>query len=341
MRNSGDNMQRDTMGTFRTSCAFVLLAETNMQPSTVRFRHIRMAISLVAFFSVAGNAQSSSAGESAGWAPIQNVLWGRGVPQPGNVLKFGFPRTDLAVTVNGVALKPSLALGSWVAFKYSGGAQTGDVMVMGDFVLTENEINPVMQALQHNGVEQTAVHHHVLHESPRVLYMHIEAHGDAAKIATAIRAGFAASSTPTGPPAPTVPGGAIELDTSAIARALGASGKVAGGVYQVSIARAEQIMMNGMEIPPSMGVATAINFQPTGSGRAAIAGDFVITAKEVNPVIRALHEHGIQVTALHSHMLEESPRLFFMHFWANDDALKLATGLKAALDHTKRAPNSR
>jgi hypothetical protein len=230
-----------------------------------------------------------------------------------------------------VAVKPALALGSWVAFKR---VAAGRTMVMGDLVLAESEVAPVMRALQQGGVEQTALHNHVLHESPRVMYMHISAHGDAAKIAQTIRAALGQSATPLAPPAAPAPASAIDLDTAAVARALGAAGKVNGGVYQVSVPRRETIREGADEIPPSMGVATAINFQPTGGGRAAITGDFVMRGSEVNDVIRALDQGGIEVSALHSHMLTEEPRLFFMHFWANDDAVKLAGSLHDALART-------
>ncbi len=253
--------------------------------------------------------------------------------QPGDALRFGFPRTDLTVIADGVTLKPTLALGSWVAFKRM--TSSNETMVMGDLVLTEDEVTPVMTALQQGGVEQTALHHHVFRESPRVLYMHIDAHGDATKIAQAIRAALAASKTPM-TAASAAPATPLDLDTAAIARTLGVSGRMNGGVYGVNAPRAERIMAHGMEVPPSMGVATVMNFQPLGGGRAAITGDFVMTAAEVNPVIRALRERGIEVTALHSHMLDETPRLFFMHFWAKDDAVKLATALRAALDKTAR-----
>ena len=290
-------------------------------------------------------AQVAATHDGPAWAAVQQALGGRGAMQPGNVLRFGFPRTDLQVTVNGVALRPALALGSWVAFKRTG---AGAAMMMGDLVLTEDEVTPVMLALQQGGVEQTALHNHVLHESPRVMYMHVMAHGDPAKIAATVRTALGASRTPLAVAAPAAAGDSsgagaagsgtaspIELDTVAVARALGVAGKVNGGVYQVSVPRRERITDHGMEVPPAMGVATAINFQPTGGGKAAITGDFVMTAAEVNPVIRALREHGIQVTALHSHMLTESPRLFFMHFWANDDAVALARGLRVALDRTR------
>jgi hypothetical protein len=270
-------------------------------------------------------------GAAAGWSAVDQALGRPGAIQPGDVMKYSFPRSDLQVTVAGVALRPALALGSWVAFKRVAGGHT---MAMGDLVLGESEVGPVMRALQQGGVEQTALHNHVLHESPRVMYMHIAAHGDGAKIAQTIRAALGQTATPLATPAAPAAAAAIDLDTAAVARALGAGGKVSGGVYQVSVPRRETIRERGNEVPPSMGVATAINFQPTGAGKAAITGDFVMRASEVNDVIRALQAGGIEVSALHSHMLTEEPRLFFMHFWANDDAVRLAGSLHEALAHT-------
>ncbi|MDQ6888590.1 MAG: DUF1259 domain-containing protein [Gemmatimonadota bacterium] len=266
---------------------------------------------------------------SPDWAAVEQALGRKGMAQPGNVIKFGFPRSDLQVVASGLTLKAALALGSWVAFGRAGTSS----MVMGDLVLLEDEVGPVMRKLQEGGVEQTALHNHVLSELPRVMYMHIAARGNAKRIAESILAALALTKTPLDAPAATEAGmTSIDLDTAVIARTLGVSGKVNGGVYQVSVPRAERVMQRGMEVPPSMGVATAINFQPMGGGKAAITGDFVMTAEEVNPVIRALTSHGIAVTALHSHMLEERPRLFFMHFWAIDDAAMLADGLRAAID---------
>jgi len=267
------------------------------------------------------------------WKAVEQALGKAGSVQPGDVYKVSLPRGDLQVTVDAVSVKAPLALGSWVAFKKAGGM----TMVMGDLVLTEDEVTPVLTKLQEGGVEQTALHNHILHETPRVIYMHISAMGDAVKIAKAIHDALALSKTPFAAPAAATPGQDLGIDTKQIDQILGQSGKVNGGVYQFSVPRAEKIMDNDMEVPPSMGVAHAINFQPTGGGKAAITGDFVLIASEVNPVIRALRDNGIQVTAVHSHMLVESPRLFFMHFWANDDALKLTRGIRAALDKTNVA----
>jgi len=278
---------------------------------------------------------------SAYWNVVEDALGRKGTPNPGNVLKFAFPRSDLAVVLRGVTLKPAFALGSWVAFQ-----RIGDhVMAMGDLVLLEDEVESVMASLQQNGIEQTALHNHLVGESPHVLYMHIRAIGNPGRIARAIRTALEFTRTPlTQPPsvaapgAPPTPAPALDLDTTAIAKIIGVRGKVNGGVYQLTIPRREKIKNDKndkMEIPSAMGISTAINFQSTGAGRAAITGDFVLLGREVNAVIWALNEAGIQVTALHSHMIGEEPRLYFMHFWAIDDALKLARGLKSALDRTR------
>ncbi|MEO6058005.1 MAG: DUF1259 domain-containing protein [Gemmatimonadales bacterium] len=255
------------------------------------------------------------------WSQVAGALGKSGAVQPGDVYKVGMPRSDLQVTVGGVQLKPALALGSWLGFKQTG---SNEVTAMGDLVLLDGEVGPVIKKLQEEGIEQTAIHNHLLHESPHVLYVHIRGHGDPVKIGTAIHSALALSRTPLGES--TSKTETLEFDTAQVSQALGRAGKVTGGVYQVGVPRAEKVTEAGMEVPPAMGVATALNFQPTGGKNAAITGDFVLIGSEVNPVGRALQEHGIEVTALHTHMLEESPRLFFMHFWANDDAVKLAKG---------------
>jgi hypothetical protein len=268
---------------------------------------------------------------TADWKPVEQALGKAGSMQPGDVYKVSLPRSDLKVTAAGVELKPALALGTWVAFK-----RMGDMtVVMGDLVLTENEVTPVLSKLQQGGVDATALHNHVLNESPRVMYMHIHAMGDAVAIAKAIHDALALTKTPFAAPSSTATA-EIGIDTKQLDQIMGQSGKVNGGVYQYSIARADEItdVMHDhkMVIPPAMGLAQAINFQPTGAGKAAITGDFVLLAGEVTPVMKALRENGIEVTAVHSHMLTDNPHLFFMHFWANDDALKLARGLRGALD---------
>ncbi len=275
-----------------------------------------------------GVAQQNSA-----WKPVEDAM-GRPGTMMGDVLRFGMPRNDLHVMVRGTAIKPGLALGSWAAFKKMG----DQAMVMGDLVLTEDEIELVMRKLQEGGIEIAAVHNHLLGEQPRVLYMHIASRGDAVKMATVIHDAVALTKTPGPDPSGTTASNELSgIDQKKVEAELGRSGKVNGGILAFGVPRAESITDEAMVVPPSMGVGTAINFQPTGDGKAAITGDFVLLGKEVNPVMKALREHGIDVTAVHSHMLTEEPRLFFMHFWANDDAGKLAKGLRAALDLTNSA----
>lgn len=269
------------------------------------------------------------------WQKVDETF-GRRAAVSGDVHRYGFPRTDLSVTLDGVAIKPALALGGWIAFKPA----HGGAMAMGDLVLLETEVNPVMLKLIEGGLEITAVHNHVLRANPATFYMHVGGHGDPIKMAAVIRDALTASKTPLNAPAGGAPP-SIDLDTTQLDQIIGAKGQNNGGVYQFAVPRRDPINEGGMLLAPSgpMGVAEAIGFQPTGGGKAAITGDFVLTADEVNPVIRALRSNGIEVTALHSHMLDEQPRLFFCHFWANDDAVKLAKGLRAALDKAVVALN--
>ena len=293
----------------------------------------RIISTVVLFVLIIGGAKLAYGQQSstpAEWKPVEDALGRKGSIQPGDVFKFSMPRSDLKATVAGTPVKPGLALGSWVAFK----KVANDAIVMGDLVLLQSEVEAVMMKLQQEGVEQTAVHNHLLNETPRVMYMHVAGHGDAAKLAAALKDALALTKTPSAAPKPAVAQQNLGIDTAQIDSALGRKGKNNNGIYQFSIARAETISDMGSEIPPSMGTATSINFQPTRNGHAAITGDFVLLGSEVNPVIKALRDNGIQVTAVHSHMLTEDPRLFFMHFWANDDAAKLAKGLRAALDKT-------
>jgi hypothetical protein len=261
-------------------------------------------------------------------AQVAEALGKTGAAAPGGIYRVGLPRSDLKATLDGVELKPGFALGGWLAFE-----KMGDLgMVMGDLVLTMDEVAPVMTNLAAGGIEVTALHNHLLRNQPFTMYMHVQGNGDPVKLATVLHAALAKSKTPlsAAPAAPTA-APPIDLDTAALDQTLGAKGTNNGGVYQFSIPRAEPIKDGNMDVPSPMGSANAINFQPTGGGKAAITGDFVLIAKEVNPVLRALREHGIEVTAIHNHMLDDQPHLYFMHFWANDDARKLAEGLKAAL----------
>ena len=287
-------------------------------------------IAAVAVFAVSSRA-AAQAVPPGNWSAVNTAIGRSGTIQPDGVMKYSFPRGDLDVSLNGVKIKPALALGSWVAFKRASG---GHAMVMGDLVLIDNEIQPVIAALEENGVNPSAVHNHLLGESPRITYVHIAANGDPVRLATVISSALGRTRTPAAA-SPVASATPIDLDTAVIHRTLGYGGKVNGGVYQVSVPRRDKIRMGGEIIPPSMGVSTAINFQPTGSGRAATTGDFVMEATEVDAIVRILRSNGIAITALHSHMIGESPRLYFMHFWANDNSAKLASAIRRALDQMK------
>ena len=285
-----------------------------------------MIISIFAALSAtAANAQEID------WQKVDGAL-GRTAAVSGDVHRYGFPRSDLSVTLDGVSIKPGLALGSWLAFK----PMHGQAMVMGDLVLLESEVSPVMLKLIAGGLEITAVHNHLLRANPTTIYMHVGGQGDPVKMATVIHDALGASKTPLAAPAAATAAPAIDLDTAQLDQIMGVKGKANGGIYQFGVSRLDPVAEGGMELSPAgpLGLATGINFQPTGGGKAAITGDFVLAGDEVKPVINALRSNGIEVTAVHSHMLEEQPRLYFLHFWANDDALKLAKGLRAALDKT-------
>jgi uncharacterized protein DUF1259 len=287
-------------------------------------------LAVACLFSLHTNWVAAQASSGSDWKAVEEAMGRPGQMQPGDVIRFAIPRKDLKVMVGDVAIKPGLALGGWAAFMHT--AQ--GAMVMGDLVLTQDEVGPVMRKLQEGGVEISAVHNHLLGESPRVMYMHVASHGDAVKMAKAIHNAVAETKAPPPDAGSPAASEATGIDQKEIEQILGRSGKVNGGILQFGVPRAETITDSGVVVPPSMGVGTAINFQPTGGGKAAITGDFVLVGKEVNPVMKALRENGIEVTALHSHMLMEEPRLFFMHFWASDDAAKLAKGLKVAIDLT-------
>ncbi|MDB5504725.1 MAG: hypothetical protein JWR89_4627 [Tardiphaga sp.] len=270
------------------------------------------------------------------WKKVDSAM-GKTAAVSGDVHRYGLPRSDLSVTLEGVALKPALALGGWVAFA----PMHGEAMLMGDLVLLETEITPVMTKLLDAGLDVTALHNHILRATPATFYMHVGGHGDPAKMAEIIRAALsAASKTPFDPPpASPAPQPSIELDTGKLDEAVGVKGVANGGVYQFNVPRRDPITEGGMTVNAALGGANAINFQPTSAGKAAITGDFLVTGDEVNPLIRALRAGDIEVTAIHSHMLDENPRLFFIHFWANDDAQKLARNVRAALEKTAITKN--
>ena len=280
----------------------------------------------------------------AGGASAQEIDWkkvdealGRTAAVSGDVHRYGFPRTDLQVTLDGVTIRPTLALGGWVGVQADARRRDGD---------GRSRAARGRGQSGHGQADRRAASRSPLSTitscaaRPLPFYMHVGGHGDPVKLATALRAALAESKTPLAPPAAAAsPPPAIDLDTAQLDQIIGVKGT--GQWRRLSIRgaapRSGHRERNAAHAPGPMGVATAIDFQPTGGGKAAITGDFVLAGDEVNPVIKALRENGIEVTAVHSHMLTEQPRLIFMHFWANDDAVKLAKGLRAALDKTASA----
>src|ERR1700682_5177822 len=267
------------------------------------------------------------------WKKVAAAV-GKTAAVSGEVHRYGLPRSDLHVTLDGVTIKSALALGGWVAFA----PMHGEAMVMGDLVLSETEITPVMTKLLEGGLDITAIDNHILRASPATFYMHVGGHGDPEKRRAVIRSPLSASKTPFDPPPTTAgPAPTVDLDTAKLDEIMGVKGTTNGGVYQFGVPRRDPVMESGMQVNGPLGGANAINFQPTGNGKAAITGDFLVTGNEVNPLIRALRAGDIEVTAIHSHMLDEQPRMFFIHFWANDDAAKLARGVRTALETTALA----
>jgi len=261
-------------------------------------------------------------------AKIDQAL-GRSGQKIGDVYKVGFPRTDLHVSVHGLAIKPGLALGSWAAFI----GTEDQAMIMGDLVLLEGELNPVMEKLRSAGFEISAVHNHLIDETPRVMYMHYMGHSTASRLAASLRAALEVSKTPLEKPAAAVEEAATPAWVKGVEDSIGRKGTFKGGVLSFGVPRADTITVTGMAIAPAAGMAESINFQAADSGNVATTGDFVLTADEVNPVISELQAHHILVTALHSHMLTEQPRLFFMHFWTVGSPESVGAGIAAALKH--------
>ena len=292
-------------------------------------------LSVLLFVFFPGHSQSEEPQKAAktllDTAAIEREI-GQAGERKGDVYKISFPRTDLNVTVDGVTVKPGLALGSWMAFRPTGKT----TIVDGDLVLTEDEIYPVLRELQQHGHKVTALHNHLLQESPKIMYLHFWGEGDAAKLAGSLKQALGQTKTPTTGSKDENTKTEDGFDAEQVQQILGQKGTLKRGVLHVSVPRPEKITVHGVELPPSMGMATAMNFQAAGDGKVAATGDFVMIDEDVNSVARALTEHGIKVTALHNHLLHDSPDLFFMHFWAHDTQEKVAQGLKAGLDAMKK-----
>lgn len=258
---------------------------------------------------------------------IDKALARTGTAMAGDVYRVAFPRSDLHVRIGTVSVAPGLALGSYAAFK----AEGATTLVVGDLVLRENEIQSVMTALEDAGFKITALHNHLRGESPHVMYMHFMGTGEPASLAATLHAALALTATPLGAAKKADP--AMPWFASAVQTGIGYNGKSANGILSIGVPRVENITMQGYAIPPAMGVAIAMNFQSVDATRVATTGDFVLIGSEVDAVEQALKANGFAVTALHHHMIGDSPPLYYMHFWSVQSPQAIAAGLKAALSH--------
>lgn len=292
------------------------------------------AVVLLAATALPAQAPQSTQPRAAGLdvTLIDRAIGRSGQVLPGDVYRVALPRTDLNVTVGDVKVKTGLALGSWAAFKAVGRG----AIVHGDLVLLDSEVNPTISALQQHEFEITAVHNHLIGETPSVMYVHYWGRGSAPLLAQSVRDALGRTKTPMGRPAAPSGGAADDPPVARIEQAIGLKGTLTNGVLVFAYPRPEQIQMMGVTMPPSMGMATAINFQTAGPGNVAATGDFVMVADEVNHVARVLRQNGIGITALHNHLLHGTPELYFMHFWGEGDPTHVATGLKAALAVLKK-----
>ena len=281
-------------------------------------------------------------GQQNDWSPVEKVFGKKGAVQD-NAFKISYPRSDLKVKVGDFTVVPGFALGSWIGFISMGKemnmqshstAITNEATMMGDLVLLDTEVPAVLKKLVDEGLTITAIHNHLIHETPNVKYVHFSGAGDRVKLAEAIKSVLAVTATPlTAPPSPA---STTKVDWSKVEAVLGATGKHNGQLLQYTFPRKETLKEGGMVMPPFLGMATGINFQKDGDN-AAITGDFVLLANEINPVIKILIDNGITPTALHNHMIHDEPRLFMMHFWAIDNPEKLAKALKQVLVSTNHA----
>jgi hypothetical protein len=292
-------------------------------------RRLAAFASLVSCLTFATSLSASP--PESGWSSVDEILGFAGKDLPGGVHRFGWPRSDLHVTVGNVTVEPAVALGSWAGFVRSPSGEPA--ITMGDLVLLDAELDPVIGELSSGGFEILAIHNHLAGESPHLLYVHFHGHGDAAALARTLKSALTKTKTPAPGKSPAAPTAEQTQTFEKLQAALGRKGTMSGTVLQVGVPRSEAIPDGGVEVPASLGMSTALNFQTVGA-EVATSGDFVLVADEVNPVLRELRAHGIAPTALHSHMLAETPRLFFMHFWATGSPEAIGAGLKAALGKT-------
>ena len=292
--------------------------------------HLALVTALVAF-GAATSLVATARGASLDAAAIGAAAGAQANASPDGVVRIGWSRTDVPVAVDGARFDPVAGLGSWAAFQAAGDG----ALMMGDTVVFEDEITPALDAALAAGLEVTALHNHFAFDRPPVFFMHIGGHGDPLALAAGVKSVWDAIRTVRGqraqpasgfPGEPPAPG---PLDAAALGAILGHAAAAQGDVVKVTIARSGTA--HGVPVGGSMGLTTWAAFSGSDS-RASVDGDFIMTASEVQPVIRALRGANIHVVALHNHMLDEAPRFFFLHYWGKGPAVALARGVRAALD---------
>lgn len=287
----------------------------------------RMRLLIFLCLSIGMIVPLSSAQTTPDLREVEQILGVSGQMQEG-ALVVPFPRSDIKVTIYGDSVPTAFGFGSWTAWKNMG----NETMVMGDLVLLEKEINPVISALAEAGISVTALHNHFLGEKPRIIYMHIHGIGQAGALARGIRKALDKTATPRSHPAPT--NAFPALDIKRMEQIIGHPGHAGGGIFKITVGR-PGIKIHGVELTSSMGLNSWVAFIGTNE-RAHVAGDIAMLANEVNPVIRALRKHGIKILAVHNHMLDEEPRIFFLHYWGTGKAENLARAFRDALAQAKK-----
>lgn len=271
-------------------------------------------------------AAASGQAQSGPWDSVGRILGTPAAPVTA-YHRYNLPRRDLTLKVGDVTVAPALALGAWAGFS----GDPGDATVMGDLVLTAAELRPVQAELLRQGIEVTAVHNHLVGEEPRITYLHFHAQGPAIDLATRLNRALALTATPrpvtAGAPAP------LTVDTAMVFGVLGRSGTSQGAVAQVSFNLVPgTVTMDGRTVTPALGYGSPVNVQMVSPSRAVATGDFAVLGEKVNPLVQALAAHGITATAVHSHLVGESPHIYFIHFWADGALAEVLGGLRAALD---------
>jgi hypothetical protein len=287
------------------------------------------ARAILVTFTVVGSLPGAAAGQTPLGAPWDSV--GRILQTPGSATggyyRYTWPRRDVTLRVGDVTVAPALALGAWAGF--SGDA--ANATVMGDLVLTSAEVKPVLAELTRQRIAVTAIHNHLVGEDPRITYVHFHANGNPLELAGGLDRVLALTGAPR-PVAAAAPQ-PLTIDTALVFNTLGLHGRAQGAVAQVSVVLVPgSVTMNGRTVVPALGYGTPINIQVVSPNRAVATGDFTVLAAKVTPVFEALTTHGISATALHSHMVGEEPKLYYMHFWADGPLTDVLQGLRAALD---------